>query len=139
MEDRLKSLKRAMKNHIFGEFHFTEDQKKDIRQQMNQPTGISEEEILLAIMQLLNQERTGFELSKLIRARGIKRFEQDEGFLYMRLHQLEHKGYLTTYWDPTEVKYYQLNMKGKRLLKKLESQDAEKGYLLKEILEVRAL
>jgi DNA-binding PadR family transcriptional regulator len=139
MEERLKNLKRAMKNHILGDVHFTEDQKKGIRQQMTQLTVISEEEILLAIMQLLNQERTGFELSKLIRARGIKRFEQDEGFLYMRLHQLEHKGYLTTYWDPTEVKYYQLNMKGKKLLKKLESQNAEKSYLLKEILEVRAL
>lgn len=134
MEDRLKNLKNAMKRTVLQDLHFTEKQKNSIRQQMNQLSSTSEEEILLAIFQLLKEKRTGFELSRLLRARGIEKFENEEGFLYMSLHKFEHKGYLHTCWVE-EVKYYQLNTKGLKLLKTVESKSDRKAYLLNEILE----
>ena len=135
MEERLKQLKNAMRSTVLKDLNFTEEQKKTIRQQIRQLPEATEDELLLAVFQLLKQKRSGFELSRLIRARGIGKFENDEGFLYMFLHKFEHKGYLNTYWEEPDVKYYQLNNKGMQLLKKLEIKSDGKGYFLKEILE----
>lgn len=134
MEDRLKNLKNAMKRTVLQDLHFTEKHKNSIKRQINQLSSISEEEVLLAIFQLLKEKRTGFELSRLLRSRGIEKFENEEGFVYMSLHKFEHKGYLLTYWEE-EVKYYQLNTKGLKLLKTLENKSDRKSYLLNEILE----
>jgi hypothetical protein len=136
MENRLKNLKNALRGTVFQDLSFTEEQKKIIRRQIKQMPSTSEEDILLSIFQLLKQKRTGFELSRLIRARGIEKFESDEGFLYMSLHHFEHKGYLNSYWEEPDVKYYQLSTKGLKLLNALENnKDYSKAFSLKELLE----
>lgn len=135
MEDRLKNFKNAMKRTVLQDLNFTEEHKRDIRLKIKQIPETSEEDIVLAIFQLLKQKRTGFELSRLIRARGIEKFENEEGFLYMTLHKFEHKGYLNSYWEDPDVKYYQVSSKGLKLLKTLENERYDKAYLLKEILE----
>ncbi len=135
MEDRLKNIKNTMKRTVLQDLNFTEKHKSSIRRQIDQLSSTSEEDILLAIFQLLKEKRTGFELSRLLRARGIEKFENEEGFLYMSLHKFEHKGYLHTYWEEPDVKYYQLSTKGLKLLKNLQNEGNSKAYFLKEILE----
>jgi DNA-binding PadR family transcriptional regulator len=135
MEDRLKNFKKAMKRTVLQDLAFTEEHKNKIRRQINQLSIPSEEDVLLAIFQLLKEQRTGFELSRLLRARGIEKFENEEGFIYMSLHKFEHKGYLHTCWEEPDVKYYQLSAKGLKLLKNFENEGYSKAYFLKEILE----
>jgi len=135
MEERLKNIKNAMKRTVLQDLAFTEEHKRGIRQKINQLSSPSEGELLLATFQVLKEKRTGFELSKLLRARGIKKFENDEGFLYMSLHKFEHKGYLHTYWEEPDVKYYQLSTKGLKMLKNLQNEGNSKAYFLKEIME----
>ncbi|MEK3992779.1 MULTISPECIES: PadR family transcriptional regulator [Robertmurraya] len=135
MEDRLKNFKKAMKTTVLQELAFTEEHKNKIKRKISQLSTPSEDDVLLAIFQLLKEKRTGFELSRLLRARGIEKFENEEGFLYMSLHKFEHKGYLHTYWDEPDVKYYQLSTKGLKFLKYLEYEGYSKAYFLKEILE----
>jgi Transcriptional regulator PadR-like family len=134
MEDRLRNLKKAMKRTVLQDFSFTENHKSSIRRQINQPS-ISEEGVLVSIFQLLKVKQTGFELNRLLRARGIEKFESEEGFLYMSLHRLEHKGYLHTQWVEPDIKYYQLNAKGLKMLKNLENEGNNEAYFLNEILE----
>ncbi|WP_160725645.1 PadR family transcriptional regulator [Bacillus sp. USDA818B3_A] len=135
MEDRLKNFKNAMKRTVLQDLNFTEEHKRDIRLKIKQIPTSSEEDIVLAIFQLLKQKRTGFELSRLIRSRGIETFENEEGFLYMFLHKFEHKGYLNSYWEAPDIKYYQISSKGLKFLKTLENQTDGVAYLLKEIVE----
>jgi DNA-binding PadR family transcriptional regulator len=136
MENRLKNFKNALRGTVFQDLRFTDEHKKIIRRQIKQLPSTSEEDILVAVFQLLKQKRTGFELSRLIRARGIEKFDSDEGFLYMSLHQFEHKGYLNSYWEEPDVKYYQLSSKGLKLLNALENnKDYGKTFSLKELLE----
>ncbi|MFP9126347.1 PadR family transcriptional regulator [Niallia sp. BSM11] len=134
MDNRLKNLRNAMKKTVLRDIQFTEQHKGSIRRKVNQLSTNSEEEVILAIFQLLKEKRTGFALSRLLRARGMGKFETEEGYLYMFLHKFEHKGYLRTYWNEPDVKYYQLNTKGLKLLKNLEK-ESSKAYCLKEILE----
>ncbi|MEH6908838.1 PadR family transcriptional regulator [Neobacillus drentensis] len=135
MEDRLKNLKNIMKTTVLQDLNFTEEHKREIRININHLPKTSEEDFILAIFQLLRQKRTGFELSRLIRARGIETFEKEEGFLYTSLHKFEHKGYLNSNWEAPDIKYYQISSKGLKLLKTLENESESKAYLLKEILE----
>lgn len=135
MDDRLNNFKHAMKRTVLQEVTFTEKHKSEIRKKIKQITTTSEEDIVLAIFQLLKQKRTGFELSRLIRARGIEKFESEEGLLYMFLHKFEHKGYLNSYWEAPDMKFYQISSKGLKCLKTLENESAGKAYLLKEIVE----
>jgi DNA-binding PadR family transcriptional regulator len=135
MEDRLKNFKNAMKRTVLHDLNFTEEHKSDIRLKIKQLPETTEEDIILAIFQLLKQKRTGFELSRLIRARGIETFENEEGSLYTSLHKFEHKGYLNSNWEAPDIKYYQISSKGLKLLKTLENETDGKAYLLKEILE----
>lgn len=135
MEERLKNLKNAMKRTVLQDLNFTEEHRREIRRKINHLPETSEEDIILAIFQLLKQKRTGFELSRLIRARGIETFDNEEGFLYTSLHKFEHKGYLNSNWEAPDIKYYQISSKGLKLLKTLENEGDGKVYLLKEILE----
>ncbi|WP_226669779.1 PadR family transcriptional regulator [Metabacillus litoralis] len=135
MEDQLKQFQQAMKKTVLQELNFTEEHKKSIRQKIKQSQTTTEEDVLLSLFQLLKQKRSGFELSRLMRARGIERFENEEGLLYMSLHKFEQKGYLNTYWEEHDVKLYELNNNGLKLLKKLENKSNVTVYFLKEIFE----
>ncbi|WP_251550786.1 PadR family transcriptional regulator [Neobacillus muris] len=135
MDKRLKNLKNALKNTVLNDLDFTEGMKNNIRNQIMGREKSSDDAILFAVLQLLVQQKTGFELSRLIRARGIERFEQEEGFLYMLLHRLEQKGYIQSSWADEEVKYYQLNSKGRKLLGKGEENEYQGRTVLHELLE----
>ncbi|GKU82200.1 PadR family transcriptional regulator [Niallia sp. NCCP-28] len=133
MEDRLKGLKKAMKNTLFKELQFQDEHKFHIIKKIQQEQE-TDEMVLLALLQLLTSQRTGFELAESLRARSIQKFEEKEGFLYTLLHRLEQKQYITGQWTEAEEKYYQLNDKGRKLLQKAEKQTKSK-YALKELLE----
>ncbi|MCP8969348.1 PadR family transcriptional regulator [Ectobacillus ponti] len=133
MEERLKHLKKAMKQHTFSQLTFTEQQQKQIQQKVNRLAEKTEKDILLAVLQLLTKEKTGFELSALLHARGIVSFENHEGSLYMLLHHLEQKGQLQARWTENEGKYYSLTRKGSKLLHTAEKTNA--GSALQKLLE----
>ncbi|TLS37177.1 PadR family transcriptional regulator [Pseudalkalibacillus caeni] len=133
MDERLKKLKKSMKENTFKGLEFTGEHRLAINEKIRREE--SEEDILLAVMQLLVREKTGFELSKLLRGRGIRKFEGNEGFLYSLLHKLEQKEYLKAIWKDESVKVYLLNNKGRRMLKKAEKKKDGKGFVLKELLE----
>ncbi|MED3953164.1 PadR family transcriptional regulator [Priestia aryabhattai] len=134
MDKRLKNLRKTMNREVFAQLTFTEKHKKSIREKIKQETH-SEEEILLAMMQLLVQEKTGYELVSLLQSRGILNFKENEGSLYIILHRLELKGVLTSSWQEDGSKFYQLNQKGRKLLKKVEEQPLSNHISFKEILE----
>lgn len=134
MEERLKQLKKSMQNTTFSQLAFTDKLRKEIREEIAKQSE-KDEDILLAVMQLLVHEKTGFELAKNLRGRGIKRFEDQEGFLYSMLHRLELKGYLQTGWNEAEAKVYCLNNKGRKLLSKAEKKQKKNQFVFKELLE----
>ncbi|MDU9691800.1 PadR family transcriptional regulator [Priestia aryabhattai] len=134
MDKRLKNLRKTMNREVFAQLKFTESHKKSIREKIKQETH-SDEEILIAMMQLLVQEKTGYELVSLLQSRGILNFKENEGSLYVILHRLELKGVLTSSWQEDGAKFYQLNQKGRKLLKKVEEQPLSNHISFKEILE----
>ncbi|MEI2390685.1 PadR family transcriptional regulator [Priestia megaterium] len=134
MDKRLKNLRKTMNREVFAQLKFTESHKKSIREKIKQETH-SDEEILIAMMQLLVQEKTGYELVSLLQNRGILNFKENEGSLYVILHRLELKGVLTSSWQEDGAKFYQLNQKGRKLLKKVEEQPLSNHISFKEILE----
>jgi len=131
VEDRLKGLKKAMKHTVFKDLQFQDEHKFLIMKKIQQERE-TDEMVLLALLQLLTSRRTGFELTELLRARHIQKFDEKEGFLYTLLHRLEQKQYITGEWE--EVKYYLLNDKGRKLLQKAEKQE-NRHYTLKALLE----
>ena len=134
MEDRLKNLKKVMDRRTFSDLNFSDQQQKAIRKKINQ-LEVSDEDILLAVMQLLVQEKTGHELTGLLRGRGIQKFENNEGFLYTLLHRLEQSGCIETNWDESGAKYYWLKDKGRKLLNKAEQKRTKRQSVFKELLE----
>ncbi|WP_195696371.1 PadR family transcriptional regulator [Priestia megaterium] len=134
MDKRLKNLRKTMNREVFAQLKFTENHKKSIHEKIKQETH-SDEEILIAMMQLLVQEKTGYELVSLLQSRGILNFKENEGALYVILHRLELKGLLTSSWQGGDAKFYQLNKKGRKLLKKVEEQPSSNHLSFKEILE----
>ncbi|MEH7306016.1 PadR family transcriptional regulator [Neobacillus drentensis] len=134
MEDRLKNLKKAMDQRAFTQLNFTEKHRRNILGKIKQQAE-NDEDILLAVMQLLVHEKTGFELTKLLRGRGILKFEDNEGFLYTLLHRLEQSGSIQSSWTETEAKYYQLTDKGRRVLRKAEKRQIKRQVVWKELFE----
>lgn len=134
MEDRLKNLKKLMDKSTFSELNFSEEHQKAIHRRINQQEE-REEDILLAVMQLLVHEKTGHELTVLLRGRGIQKFENNEGFLYTLLHRLEQAGCIQTNWDDSGAKYYWLKDKGRKLLSKAEQKRTKQRLFFKELLE----
>ncbi|WHZ03817.1 PadR family transcriptional regulator [Neobacillus sp. YX16] len=134
MDDRLKNLKKIMDKRTFTDLEFSNQHQKAIRKKINQ-FEVSDDEILLAVMQLLVQEKTGHELTVLLRGRGIQKFENNEGFLYTLLHRLEQSGCIETNWNESGAKYYWLKDKGRKLLNKAEQKRTKRRFVFKELLE----
>ncbi|WP_442600102.1 PadR family transcriptional regulator [Neobacillus sp. D3-1R] len=134
MEDRLKNLKKIMDQRTFQDFTFSEKHKKNIFEKATRHIE-TDEDIQLAVLQLLVQAKTGFELTALLRGRGIRAFENKEGAIYTILHRLEQTGYLHSNWDDSGAKYYELNDKGRKLLKKADKKQTKKQVVFKALLE----
>jgi DNA-binding PadR family transcriptional regulator len=134
VEDRLKNLKKVMDKRTFTDLNFSDRHKKSIRKEINQLEE-SDDEILLAILQLIVQEKTGHELTGLLRGRGIQKYENNEGFLYTLMHRLEQSGCIETNWDESGAKYYRLKDKGRKLLNKVEQKRTKRRFVFKELFE----
>ncbi|HDR7644549.1 PadR family transcriptional regulator [Bacillus mycoides] len=134
MEDRLKGLRRSMENTTFKHLSFSDQHRKRVREKIN-ASHEKEEDISLAILQLLSNEKTGYELSQLLRGRGIRKFEGNEGFLYTVLHRLEQNRLIQSSWDHAGAKYYQLNDKGRKMLRKAEKNATKVQFILKGLVQ----
>ncbi|MED0873809.1 PadR family transcriptional regulator [Bacillus mobilis] len=134
MEDRLKGLRKSMENTTFQHLSFSDQHRKRVREKIN-ASNEKEEDISLAILQLLRNEKTGYELSQLLRGRGIRKFEGNEGFLYTVLHRLEQNRFIQSSWDHAGAKYYQLNDKGRKMLRKAEKNATKAQFILKGLVQ----
>ncbi|MFA2809026.1 PadR family transcriptional regulator [Bacillus mycoides] len=134
MEDRLKGLRKSMENTTFKHLSFSDQHRKRVREKIN-ASDEKEEDISLAILQLLSNEKTGYELSQLLRGRGIRKFEGNEGFLYTVLHRLEQNRFIQSSWDHSGAKYYQLNDKGRKMLRKAEKDSTKARFILKGLVQ----
>ncbi|MBF7155976.1 PadR family transcriptional regulator [Bacillus albus] len=134
MEDRLKDLRKSMENTTFKHLSFSDQHRKRVREKIN-ASHEKEEDISLAILQLLSNEKTGYELSQLLRGRGIRKFEGNEGFLYTVLHRLEQNLFIQSSWDHAGAKYYQLNDKGRKMLRKAEKNATKVQFILKGLVQ----
>ncbi|AFH82363.1 Transcriptional regulator, PadR [Bacillus cereus 95/8201] len=105
-----------------------------MREKINQSSE-KEEDILLAVLQLLMNEKTGYELVQLLRGRGIQTFEGNEGSLYTLLHRLEQNRFIQSSWDHEGAKYYQLNDKGNKMLRKAEKNATKARFILKGLVQ----
>lgn len=113
MDDQLKSLKKLSHEKAFPGLQFTSEIQQNVYKEIRKKKE-KDEDILLAIFQLLNEKKTGFELLSHLRSRGVTKFNKNEGFLYALLHSLEQKGYIMAEWQEDRDKYYILHSKGKR-------------------------
>ncbi|MFJ8367243.1 PadR family transcriptional regulator [Bacillus cereus] len=134
MEDRLKGLRKSMENTTFKHLSFSDQHQKQVREKFKQSSE-KEEDILLAVLQLLMNEKTGYELMQLLRGRGIQKFEGDEGSLYTLLHRLEQNRFIQSNWDHAGAKYYQLNDKGNKMLRKAEKNATKARFILKGLVQ----
>ncbi|MEK4537682.1 PadR family transcriptional regulator [Peribacillus sp. FSL K6-1552] len=116
MEDKLNQLKRAMKRTVFADVKFTDKQKTAIKQRLVQAKE-SDEEVMIAIFRILQEEQSGYQIMSSLIRRGIEKFTEQEGILYM-LHDLEQRGFIEVKWEQTEKKSYRLSNKGRRMLAK---------------------
>ncbi|HDX9590689.1 TPA: PadR family transcriptional regulator [Bacillus pseudomycoides] len=134
MEDRLKGLRKSMEKTTFKHLSFSDQHRKQVHEEINKSYE-NEEDIFLAVLQLLIYEKTGYELAQLLRGRGIQKFEGNEGFLYTLLHRLEQNYFIQSSWDHSGAKYYQLNDKGRKMLRKAEKSSTKKQFILKELIQ----
>ena len=73
---------------------------------------------------------------QLLRGRGIRKFEGNEGILYTLLHRLEqNRCYPIKLESSQRAKYYQLNDKGRKILRKAEKQSTSKRFILKGLVQ----
>jgi DNA-binding PadR family transcriptional regulator len=134
MEDRLSKLRKSMEKSTFKELNFSEKMRKEIHKQINRPDE-SNDLITLAILQLLLHEKTGYELTGLLRSRGLKKFEDNEGILYTMLHTLEQKHLIASCWNEEGAKFYQITDKGRKYARRLEKDTASGRIAIKGLLE----
>ncbi|OZM58392.1 lineage-specific thermal regulator protein [Lottiidibacillus patelloidae] len=134
MENKLKRLRNSMEKTKFNKLDFSDQLRKQINDKISKLKE-SEEDVYLAVFQLLLNKKSGYDLSQQLTARGILQFEESQGSLYTMLHRLEKNNYLLSNWDEKGVKYYQLNDKGRKILQKNEQEGKNKRFALKELLE----
>ncbi|WP_404457944.1 PadR family transcriptional regulator [Oceanobacillus kapialis] len=133
MEERLKGLRKSMENTTFSQLHFTDQHRKNIYGKIKK-NDEGKEDIMLAVLQILKQEKTGYEIMQLLRARGIQKYEGEEGFLYTMLHELEQDKCIISRWSKSGKKHYHIGGKGTKYLQRLENNSTHKGITLKELM-----
>ncbi|WP_082820518.1 PadR family transcriptional regulator [Fictibacillus phosphorivorans] len=131
MENRLKNLKKIMNEKTFSQVRFTEKHRTIIQNKIHNQEN--KEDVIISILQLLSKEKTGYQLANLLRGRGMRHFEDNEGALYILLHSLENKGVLQTKGiEKDGAKYYVLTNKGKKLLKQTEQKESRSEVLMQQ-------
>ena len=132
--ERLKNLKHAGNKVMFNNLQFTEQLRRNIYDAI-QKDEEKDEDILIAVLQLLMQPKTGFVLFRKLRSRGFRKFENNEGFLYTLLHELEKKAWIETEWSTDHVKQYMISQKGKKILEKTEKQSLSPSFSIKNAMK----
>ncbi len=125
----LNNLRRSMKKTTFKELEFTEHQRQTVQQKIEQLASI--ENLRLAVLPLLKQQKTGYELTHLLHSRGMTELEKNEGMLYVLLHLLEQEGLIHAHWSNGGEKLYVLSNQGKKSL----AQSSSKMYTWKSLLQ----
>lgn len=83
---------------------------------------------ILLLSQILQADRYGFEIVKLLHEKSNNYYKMSEGTLYPALQRLEQKKLLESYWGDSDTggrrKYYHITEQGKKeLTKKLHEWD----------------
>lgn len=117
-----------------NQLEFTDQHRKNIYKAIEQEIE-TEDKVLLSILQLLSEKKSGFQLLQQLIARGMKKFEDNEGSLYILLHDLERKEFIIAEWTRDNLKKYILNHKGKKYLRKMEAKQGLPSKSLKDLLQ----
>lgn len=125
----LNNLRKSMKKTTFKELEFTDHHRQAVQQKIEQLASM--EDLRLAILQLLTQQKTGYELTQLLHARGMKGLDKNEGALYVWLHQLEQEGLIYAHWSDEGEKFYVLSHRGKKSL----AHSSPKKFAWKSLLQ----
>lgn len=71
----------------------------------------------IILKQLMDGDKYGYEITKLVQERSGQRYELKEATMYSSLKRLEHDAYITSYWgDETQGgrrKYYRITVSGR--------------------------
>jgi PadR family transcriptional regulator, regulatory protein PadR len=83
---------------------------------------------------LLDGDKYGYEITKLVHERSNKSYELKEATMYSSLKRLEHDGHITSYWGDESQggrrKYYHITASGRELYESnKQSWDAAKEIL----------
>lgn len=134
MDERLKNLRNALNRNHFKELKYNGKLKEATFQRINQKET-NEKDLFIVILNLLSKEKTGFEISRGIRSKGIEDFEKKEGYLYTLLHKMEQQDYITSHWKSSDQKFYFITKQGKKALRRLRTDQSNLQSVFKEIFE----
>jgi DNA-binding PadR family transcriptional regulator len=124
VEERLKHLKKAIDQTAFKNVEFTESHQKNIHKQLE---VLPLKQVLLS---MLAEAKSGVELTQALHVRGVEQIVDNEGLIYMILHEAEQHGWLRASWVDG-VKYYQLTKLGN---KQLQQEKVDVRLTIKERL-----
>ncbi|MDQ0273188.1 helix-turn-helix transcriptional regulator [Cytobacillus purgationiresistens] len=134
MDNKLRKMKRAKNQPGFPGLIFTDNLRDRIATAIHNERE-SDEEVIMSIFQLLSSKKTGVVLLDQLRGRGVKRFEKNEGILYMFLHRLEKQNQIIGEWTPEGSKEYILASSGKKILQKAEKGNVKAFGSIQEVLK----
>lgn len=128
MNDPLKGLKKAMNKTVFRDVRFSEKQQENILHSVGDELEAS---IEFQILKSLEAEaKEGFMIYKYLQQHaGKEALNEQEGKLYILLHQLEKRKLIRSMWlDSLDVptKFYELEKKGKEYIRVCEKKKQQK-------------
>ncbi|WP_078380372.1 helix-turn-helix transcriptional regulator [Sutcliffiella halmapala] len=128
MNDPLKGLKKAMNKTVFRDMRFSEKQQENI---LNSVGDELEANIEFQILKSLEAEaKAGFSIYKYLQQHaGREVLNEQEGKLYILLHQLEKRKLIRSMWlDNIDfpTKFYDLEKKGKDYIRVCEKEIQQK-------------
>lgn len=94
-----------MKKNIFADLHFNEEHRATIRDKMQ--TNVEKE-----FFTLLTERKTATELIQLLHVKGVKSIWQNEGIVFIKLHQAELEGDADSISNEQDEKSYNPTKKG---------------------------
>ncbi|MBB4824791.1 hypothetical protein HNO89_002015 [Sporosarcina luteola] len=124
MEERLKSLKKAVDRTVFHKVEFKAKHQQQIHQQL-QVVPLKQK-----ILYMLAESKSGMEVTQMLHVCGVEQIIKNEGMIYSILHEAEQHGWLSARWE-SGVKYYQLTKLGK---KQLQEDNVHAKRSVKELL-----
>lgn len=109
MDERLKKLKKAMDQNVFNNLEFTEKHQENVQHKIHARS------LKLTILSLLEERKSGIEITQILHLRKTKEIVDNEGIIYTLLHEAESDGFVVATWEDG-VKRYQLSKLGRKEL-----------------------